>query len=192
MTFYFNLVNSTKTADVSVKHLRGLIGEEIAAYLLRKKLNLCVVRPPQLISSLEAVNLKSAHYQFLVKHQKTMDFIGIWPSVVDFTGERFRTAALDLFTNNSLIKSLIAEKNHIMKGYVIEVKSSAHDVHSRPQISLRQMKMVKLAKKVGFETILAQVTFLPSYETRVRFFNGNGIPIDATQFVSPDENSKNI
>ncbi|MHA2272468.1 MAG: hypothetical protein ACXACI_11440 [Candidatus Hodarchaeales archaeon] len=191
MTFHFNLINSTKATDISVTHLRGLIGEEIAAYLLRKKLNLCVVRPSRLISSLEVVNLKTAHYEFLVKHQKTMDFIGIWPSVVDFTGERFRTAALDLFTSNSLIKSLIAEKNYTMKGYVIEVKSTAHDIHSRPQISLRQMKMVKLAKKVGFETILVQVTFLPNYETRVRFFNGNGDPVDIAQFDSPDENSKN-
>ncbi|MFW9916457.1 MAG: hypothetical protein ACFFGZ_12700 [Candidatus Thorarchaeota archaeon] len=174
-----------------MKHLRGLIGEEIAAYVLRKKLNLCVARPSQLISSLAGVDLKSAQYEFLVKHQKTMDFIGIWPSVVDFTGESFRTAAFDLFTNNSLIKSLIAEKSYDMKGYAIEVKSTALDIHSRPQISLRQTKMVKLAKKVDFQTILVQVTFLPNYETRVRFFNGKGDPIDITQFELPDEDSQN-
>ncbi|MFX0113118.1 MAG: hypothetical protein ACFFB3_01080 [Candidatus Hodarchaeota archaeon] len=190
MTFYFNLLKDTKTLDISVRHLRGLMGEEIAAYLLRKKLNLQVIRPTQLISSMEAVNLKNSQYKFLVKYAKTMDFFAIWPSFVDLTDERFRTQILDFFTHNSLIQSLIAEKNYTMKGYVIEVKSTTRDVQSRPTISSRQVRMVNLAKKAGFETILALIVFLPNYETRGRFFDGNGVPIDPKKFILPDENMK--
>jgi hypothetical protein len=185
MTFYFNLLKDIKSVDISVRHLRGLIGEEIAAYLLRKKLNLNVIRPTQLIASMEAVNLKNPQYKFLAKYAKTMDFFAIWPSAVDLTGERFRTQILDLFTHNSLIQSLIAETNYNMKGYVIEVKSTTLDVQSRPAISSRQVKMVNLAKKVGFETILALIVFLPNYETRARFFDEKGTPIDVNKFSTP-------
>lgn len=183
MTFHFNLLNDNKETDITTKHLRGLIGEEVAAYLLRKKLNLYVVRPSQLISSLESANLKNTMFQFLRKYQQTMDFIGVWPSVVDLIGEQFRTSILDLFTRNSLTRSLAAEGDFALRGYVIEVKSSALNRQSRPKISPRQTKMVKLALKLGFEIILAHVIFLPNYETRARFFNGNIAPIDPKKFV---------
>ncbi|MHA2231054.1 MAG: hypothetical protein ACXAB4_00995 [Candidatus Hodarchaeales archaeon] len=187
MTFHLNLLNDNKETDITTKYLRGLIGEEVAAYLLRKKLNLCVVRPSQLISSLESANLKNPMFQFLKKYQQTMDFIGAWPSVVDLTGEHFRTSIRDLFTQNSLTRSIAAEGDFALRGYVIEVKSSALNSQSRPKISPRQTKMVNLALKLGFEIILAHVIFLPNYETRARFFNGNEAPIDLKKFDLPKQ-----
>jgi len=188
MTFYFNLLNNLNEADIAVKHLRGLIGEEIVAYLLRKRLNFCVVRPSQLISSLEALSLKSKRYEFLVHYAKTMDFFGVWPSILNlfsdhFGDDSFRTSVMDIFTGENLAKTLASQSSVSLKGFVIEVKSSMIDNHSRAKVTSRQTKMMRISRKLGFGNILAHVIFLHNYQTRVRLFDDNNVPINPMEFA---------
>ncbi len=186
MRITFNLLNDSRKSDLSLTHLRGLIGEEIVAYLLRKKLNLYVIRPFLLISKLNELKANNSRSQFILSHTRTMDFFGVWPSIVplteDFNVDSLRTSVIDFFFENTLSKHLLSDSNQVLRGYIVEVKSSSSMSDSRPNLSPKQVKMIQIGKKSGFDAIIAQVVYLPNYEIRVRLFDGARIPLNPLSF----------
>ncbi len=147
--------------------LMGEFGELVASSYL-KKLGFIVRKPHSILDLLYRVNVpRSYEVGFLRRYSKTMDFFAVLPRSDPLVLDR--EAICEVFRATGLHR--FGERGE-SRGYVVEVKTGADRCTSRP--SRKQIRMFRVADRLGFGVIVADVSLKENYVAEIVFRNEAG------------------
>lgn len=170
---YYNLKRGENTV------LRGLVAEEFARYILSQRFPILIIRPSMALKYLEKSSVKGRHVDFLLKNQKTMDFLGIFPFFQDKNAQLTSEEIVCRFfyEKEGLVRYLSKEPLiNQLRGFIIEVKSRTSTNSWAPfqfSFSTNQKEMLDQSQRFDFEIILCGVTFASDWNLSAVFCDIN-------------------
>lgn len=161
--------------------LRGLIAEEAASYLLKRKLNLIIFRTDKILKFIRKHKIKTNRGKFIRKYKQTMDFFGIYiPEEVRKNSLiSLESVLLSFFTEKEDLRGFIGENllKECIKGYVIEIKSRVTNSPTKSfnfSFSENQQQMIKKLKNhKSLDLLVVGITMCNNWIINATFFDKN-------------------